>query len=66
MENDDYEDGRSSNSDDEYKQPKRPTQILGNHRKVHSIDTTLDETNYNPIALPEELKTVQGISVRIF
>ena len=62
LENDDNEDGNSSGSDDEDIQPKRPKRILTYQRKVHSIDTALDETNYTAMTLPEELKTIQGIA----
>ena len=61
MKNDDNEDSDSSNSNDGYIQPKRPKRILIHQRKVHPIDTTLDETNYTPMKLPEKLKTIQGI-----
>ena len=62
MENDDSEDGSSSDSDDEHIQPKRPKRILTYKHKVHSIDTALDEANYIPMTLPEELETIQGIA----
>ena len=59
LENDDNEDGRNSDSDDEHIQPKRPKRILTYQRR--SVDTVLDEANYNPMTLSEELKTIQGI-----
>ena len=62
MENDDNEDGSSSKSDDKHIQPKRPKWILTYQRKVHPIDTALDETNFTLMTLPEELKTIQGIA----
>ena len=62
LENDNNEDGSSSNSNDEHIQPRRPKRILTYQRKVNSIDTTLDETNYTPMTFPEELKTIQGIT----
>ena len=60
MENDDNEDGNSGDSDDKHIQSKRPKQILTYQRKVNSINTILDETNYTPMTLPEELKAIQG------
>ena len=61
LDNYDHEDGNSSNSNDGYIQPKRQKRILIHQRKVHPIDTALDETNYTLMKLPEKLKTVQGI-----
>ena len=62
LENDGNEDGSSSNSDDKHIQPKKAKLILTYQCKVHSIDTALDETNYTPMTLLEELKFTQRIA----
>ena len=66
LENDGNEIGSNSDSDHEHIQDldsdSNSKRILTYQRKVHSIDTTLEESNYTPMALPEELKTIQGIA----
>ena len=66
LENDGNENGSNSDSDHEHIQDldsdSNSKRILTYQRKVHSIDTTLEESNYTPMTLPEELKTIQGIA----
>ena len=60
MEIDNNKDGSSSDSNDGHIQPKRPKQIPTYQCNVHSIGTTLGETNYTQMTFPENLKTIQG------
>ena len=40
--------------------PTRRCQFLTYQRKVHSIETSLEETNYDPVVLPVEEKIIIG------
>lgn len=42
-------------------QNRYPKRMLTYQRKVHSIDSALDESNYTPVELPEKQKTLEGI-----
>ena len=39
---------------------KKKSSILTYQHKVHSTDTTLGESNYTPMTLPEKLKIILG------
>ena len=56
-------DDNAADNDDEVanRQNRYPKRMLTYQRKVHSIDSALDEDNYTPMELPEEQRTLEGI-----